>query len=94
MIHTFQMPLIQYALSMLAVSVDEKASVWMRKCLFQPLQPLPPVSWKSSGEQVVCTLNVGCLCLGDKAYFPAIPAGIVEILRRTGTVYSLSVGCV
>ena len=30
------------------------------------------------------TLNVGCLCVDEKAFIPATPAGIMEIIRRTG----------
>ena len=30
------------------------------------------------------TLNVGCLCVDERAFIPATPAGIMEILRRTG----------
>lgn len=30
------------------------------------------------------TLNVGCLCVDEKSFLPATPAGIMEILRRTG----------
>ena len=69
---------IQCTLSMLVVPV------WMRSLFLPHL----PVSWKSSEEQVACTLNVGCLCLGNKAFIPATPSGIMEILRRTGTVYT------
>ena len=32
------------------------------------------------------TLNVGCLCVDERAFIPATPAGIMEILRRTGTI--------
>ena len=32
------------------------------------------------------TLNVGCLCVDEKSFLPATPAGIMEILRRTGMV--------
>ena len=33
------------------------------------------------------TLNVGCFCVDEKAFIPATPAGIMEMLRRTGTVF-------
>ncbi|XP_053392925.1 bifunctional methylenetetrahydrofolate dehydrogenase/cyclohydrolase, mitochondrial-like [Mercenaria mercenaria] len=30
------------------------------------------------------TLNVGCFCVDEKAFIPATPAGVMEMLRRTG----------
>ena len=36
------------------------------------------------------TLNVGCLCVDEKAFIPATPAGIMEIIRRTGNATFLA----
>ena len=34
------------------------------------------------------TLNIGCFCADEKAFIPATPAGVMEMLKRTGMFLS------